>query len=184
MSENIKSLDKIPLEFYKREAGHFSAEHFASRHPGVGFLVSHGPLPQDDDPHKTQSITAFKTYTGKGLESIAQDTHPPGSVVFELPLEQLKRKAQLNLLPVGRGKNLPITVEHGKVSKFHGYFTYENGALMYVDDSSNGTKINDQPVVKGEKNPVESHCSVTLAESFTFTYYSAGDFHDVLCLLL
>ncbi|MBW3002547.1 FHA domain-containing protein [Candidatus Woesearchaeota archaeon] len=187
MSNPIPSLDSISLEFYRREARHFDADHFVSKHNGVGFLVTHGPLPQDDDPMKTQAVqlpSAYETISGGTLEERAKETYPPGSVVFEIPLEQLKRKSQMNILPVGRGANLPITVAHGKISKFHGYFVYNSaGEFTYVDDSStNGSEINGQKVPNSRKTPIESGASITLAGSFTFTYYSAEDLHAMLNL--
>jgi len=184
MSEPIKSLDKMPLEFYKKEAEHFNTEHFAERHTGIGFLVSHGPLPQDDDPLQTQRIQPFQTYSGGGIADIARDTHPHGSIVFEIPLDKLKRKFQMNLLPIGRGETLPITVCHPKVSKFHGYFMYNSkDEFVYGDDSTNGTEIDTRPVPKGQKLPVNSCSSICLAGCFTFTYYSAEDFHRMLKFL-
>ena len=185
MSDPIQCLDSINLEFYKSEAKHFDVDHFAHKHSGVGFLVTHGPLPQDDDPMQTQAVqmpSAYETISGGTLEERAKGTHPPGSVVFEIPLEKLKRKSQMNILPVGRGANLPITVAHGKISKFHGYFVYNSaGKFTYVDDSStNGSKVNGRKILNSKKTPIESGASITLAGSFTFTYYSAKAFHAML----
>ncbi|MBW2973521.1 FHA domain-containing protein [Candidatus Woesearchaeota archaeon] len=177
-----KKIPETPFETYLQEARYFDIDHFLRRHKDRGFLVSHGPVPTGaDNIEQTQAVISpfAKTYTGS-IDEVLISKHIDGSVVYEIPLDELRKPGMMGILPVGRQKSLPICINNPCVSDFHGFFRLKREQLYYVDDdSTHGTILNGQLAPSKQKVAVESGCQIIIAKSIPFTYYGDKEFCDV-----
>jgi carotenoid cleavage dioxygenase-like enzyme len=61
------------------------------------------------------------------------------------------------MITIGRAANNDLIVPDERVSKFHGFFKHAGGVWTFTDaNSTNGTKLNDRPLVPGVARPVVS----------------------------
>jgi hypothetical protein len=181
LSRLIERIGAIPLDFYVGEVRECGSQDFLSTHQDSDFLVSHGPIKRDN-PMETM-LLAFKTSSGGSLVDLARSVHEEGSVVYEIPWDNIDWNSpafRMRKVWVGRAPNLALQLVHGNVSKTHGYFTNKRGEIFYADiGSTNGSKVNNKRIRPLEDTAVLSGDILNVG-SVKLTSYSAKDFLGIL----
>ena len=86
-----------------------------------------------------------------------------------------------HLISIGRSASNDIAVTVDSVSKVHGYFSVDNGLWSFTDHSStNGSLLNDQPLLAGTKNTLRDGDLLQMGLEVTLEYYSPERLYDRL----
>lgn len=86
-----------------------------------------------------------------------------------------------SMVTFGRAGNNDLVFEHDRVSKFHGYFREVDGKWHLCDATSqNGTTVDGQEVVKGDKEgvPLADGAKVCLGEHVDLIFYTPEGLHS------
>jgi len=87
------------------------------------------------------------------------------------------------MISVGRTANNDIIFSHETVSKFHAYFRKkraEDSYEIFDASSSNGTKVNDQPLIAYQGTPLADHDRIQFSPVIQVMYLSARGFYEFL----
>lgn len=140
----------ITFEDLKSRTSHNSLEDFVRQYPLPGLFVVYkegsDPDPLDPTDRGVQLLTVSIRSTSilRYLAKIAFLAKRPGNPFG-------------HLISIGRSNRNDITIGVDSVSKVHGYFVPDGDAWSFTDHgSTNGSRINDNELVRGEKYPLEN----------------------------
>ncbi len=116
-----------------------------------------------------------KTVTAEEMMSMQN----PKEIKEIFPIIKSGRNSFANKIIVGRAPVQDIVINHANISKFHAFFSSQDGLNFAICDhgSTNGSSLNGVRLMDSEPKPLRDGDIVTFAD-FSYTYYSSEAAYD------
>jgi hypothetical protein len=173
-----RHLDEFAAEL--RESGEAA---FARRysHPfvvrDVGDAVAE--LAQSDDQDTDVSSEEVRHF--HATARVAGDIEAVGRELEAFPVVKRPGGAFADRIGVGRARNADVCLPHGRVSKYHAYFSRAGDGGWTLTDarSTNGTWVEGEPLEPGHAVPVRDGARVRFGP-FVFLFVTADGFRRLV----
>lgn len=154
----------IDFDDLRQRTAHNSLEDFLRQYPVPGLLVvykedsSQDVLDPTDRGVQLLTVSIRSTAILRYLSKVAFPAKRPGNPFA-------------HLISIGRSTRNDITIGVDSVSKVHGYFVADGEEWNFTDHgSTNGSRINDQTLIRGEKYPLRNGDHLQLGLEVTFDF--------------
>lgn len=164
---------------YLEQAHNLDREAFVAQNP-VPFLVRQKELQGIDPRNEYRSTLKFKV--DQETKEVRLEPMPPSPTDTVISIEKSSSNSFASKILVGRTETNDIVVPHITISKHHAFFQADEEANRYsVTDtgSTNGTKLNGQPITAKEARYVTDGDQIAFGDA-CFTYYTPGGFYDLM----
>ena len=158
----------VAFDELRRRAQRMTREQFARELPVPALLVVHRetesaasePLDLEHEGVQLLTVSVKSASILRYLNRVAFLCKRPGN-------------PYAHLISIGRSASNDIAVAVDSVSKVHGYFARDDESWCFTDHgSTNGSQLNDQPVVAGQKNVLRDGDVLQLGLEVTLQYFS------------
>lgn len=160
----------VKLSRLHEEALDLGYEGFVANYPVPALIpIPRGMMPEDLEADDANDNSGH-------VQLLTMAVRSPGFLLYLGKVAFLAKRPGNpfpHLISIGRSPKNDITVAVDSVSKVHGYFVPHEGGWAFTDrGSTNGSKVDDRPVVEGERYPLDEGTTIRLGLEVMFEVHS------------